>query len=187
MALEFMKTSLPDIIMVNPGIYKDPRGFLMEIFHQEKYAENGIHQAFVQDNYSHSKKDTIRGLHYQLKNPQGKLVCVIAGEIFDVVVDIRRGSPTFEQWLGVILSAENRHQIYIPEGFAHGFCVMSETADVIYKCTDFYKPDDNFGILWSDRSLGINWPVKEPILSEKDIQSPGLDEIPEERLPVYKP
>jgi dTDP-4-dehydrorhamnose 3,5-epimerase len=186
MAPEFMNTSFPGVILVKPDIYKDPRGFLMEIFHQEKYAENGIHQAFVQDNFSHSKKDTIRGLHYQLKNPQGKLVYVIKGEIFDVIVDIRRGSPTFGKWLGAILSAENRHQIYIPEGFAHGFCVMSETADVIYKCTDFYNPDDNFGILWSDRALGIDWPVKTPTVSDKDNSNPSLDDLPEGSLPVYK-
>ena len=157
----------------------------METYHQEKYAKGGINKPFVQDNRSHSKKGVLRGLHYQLRFPQGKLVCVITGEIFDVAVDIRRGSPTFGKWEGVYLSSENNRQIFIPEGFAHGFCVLSETADVLYKCSDFYNPDDEFGILWSDPTIGIEWPVAEPIISPKDGQSPQLGEITDSLLPSY--
>ncbi|MDY7036872.1 MAG: dTDP-4-dehydrorhamnose 3,5-epimerase, partial [Thermodesulfobacteriota bacterium] len=131
------------------------------------------------------RRGTLRGLHYQLHHPQAKLIYVINGEIFDIAVDIRRGSPTIGRWAGTYLSGENNRQIFIPEGFAHGFCVLSETADVIYKCTDFYAPDDEYGVLWSDSFIGIGWPVKRPILSKKDSQYMGLNEIPEADLPVY--
>jgi dTDP-4-dehydrorhamnose 3,5-epimerase len=171
--------------LVEPDVYKDDRGFFLETYHQKKYSEEGIAKSFVQDNRSNSAKNVLRGLHYQLRNPQAKLVYVITGEIFDVAVDIRRGSPTFGKWEGVYLSSENNCQMYIPEGFAHGFCVLSETADVLYKCSDFYHPDDEFGILWSDPAIGIGWPVAEPILSPKDSKYPQLKEITNSMLPSY--
>ena len=146
----------------------------METHHQARYAEAGLNRVFVQDNHSRSKKHVLRGLHYQLTQPQGKLVFVVAGEIFDVAVDIRKGSPTFGKWTGAYLSDENKQQIYVPEGFAHGFVVLSEFADVIYKCTDFYAPGDERGIYWADPSIAINWPIKDPILSDKDRECPRL-------------
>lgn len=187
MALEFVQSPLPGIILIKPVVFQDTRGFFMETFHQEKYREGGIDRIFVQDNFSRSQKDTLRGLHYQLRYPQGKLIYTLRGKIFDVVADIRQGSPTFGKWEGFILSEGNRQQLYIPEGYAHGFCVLSETADVVYKCTDFYAPNDDFGVLWSDPTIGIDWPVKEPLLSEKDTKYPALDDMPEENLPVFKP
>jgi dTDP-4-dehydrorhamnose 3,5-epimerase len=186
-ALEFVQTTLPGIIMIKSVVFQDPRGFFMETFHQEKYREGGIDGVFVQDNFSHSQKNTLRGLHYQLRYPQGKLIYALRGEIFDVVVDIRQGSPTFGKWESFILSGENRYQLFVPEGYAHGFCILSDTADVVYKCTDFYAPNDDFGVLWSDPTIGIDWPVKEPLLSEKDTKYPVLDDMPEESLPVFKP
>ena len=131
------------------------------------------------------KKGTLRGLHYQLKFPQGKLLYVVSGSIFDVAVDIRKGSPHFGKWVGVSLSAENRRQLFVPAGFAHGFCVLSDQVDVIYKCTDFYAPGDEYGILWSDEDLGVEWPIKDPVLSEKDGRNPKLADIPKEDLPIY--
>ncbi|MBM4054110.1 MAG: dTDP-4-dehydrorhamnose 3,5-epimerase [Planctomycetes bacterium] len=185
MACEFIKTALPEVVLIKPHVFRDERGFFLETFHQKKYMEGGIPGQFVQDNHSHSVKNTIRGLHYQLSHPQGKLVYVVSGEIFDVAVDIRRGSPSFGKWVGVRLSSENKHQLYIPEGFAHGFRVLSETADVIYKCTDIYYPNDDFGILWSDPSINISWQVTAPILSKKDRESQTLNNIPETLLPAY--
>ena len=157
----------------------------METYHQIRYSDTGIKGTFVQDNLSHSILGTLRGLHYQLHHAQAKLVQVINGAIFDVAVDIRQGSPSFGQWTGVHISDENRHQIFVPEGFAHGFCVLSETADVIYKCTDFYVLDDEGGILWSDPGIGIDWPIADPLLSDKDSQYPCLKDVPPGRLPVY--
>ncbi len=184
MPFKFITTSLDGVIIIEPEIFRDGRGFFLETFQQEKYVEAGIDKNFVQDNHSHSIKGTLRGLHYQLKRPQGKLVHVVAGEIFDVAVDIRRGSSTFGQWEGAYLSAENHCQIYIPEGFAHGFCVLSDTADVIYKCTDFYAPGDEYGIKWSDPTINIDWPVEFPILSDKDSRNPELNKMPDNLLPV---
>ncbi len=186
MSIKCTKTELPGVLLIDPGVYKDSRGFFMETFHQKKYAEAGIDHTFVQDNYSHSSRGTLRGMHYQLNHPQGKLVYVITGEIYDVAVDIRRGSPGFGKWVGQRLSDENRRQIYVPEGFAHGFCVISETADVLYKTTDLYNPDDEYGVLWSDSAIGIDWPVEAPIVSDKDKLFSGLKEMPEAHLPVYK-
>ncbi len=186
MALEFEKTALPGVLIMKPRALKDPRGFFSETFHQKKYAEIGVPGPFVQDNHSHSRKGTLRGLHYQIRHSQGKLVYVMLGEIFDVAVDIRRGSPTFGQWVGARLSSENRFQIYLPEGFAHGFCVLSEEADVIYKCTDFYSPEDERGVFWADPYIKIAWPAFSPILSKKDAKNPGLDKVPKEDLPVYQ-
>ena len=183
--MKFTKTAFPDVFLIEPDVFKDTRGFFMETYNQRKYAEGGIDQVFVQDNYSHSRYGILRGLHYQLKNAQGKLVVVITGEIFDIVVDIRIGSPKFGQWFGAHLSAENRRQIFVPEGFAHGFIVLSESVDVIYKCTDFYTPGDEYGIFWADPSIGIDWPIRNPILSDKDSKNPKLREIPEELLPAF--
>ena len=183
MAMKFSKTSLPGVLLVEPDVYKDDRGFFLETYHQKKYAEGEIAKSFVQDNRSHSKRNVLRGLHYQLQKPQAKLVYVITGEIFDVAVDIRRGSQTFGKWEGVYLSSDNNRQVFIPEGFAHGFCVLSETADVLYKCTDFYDPDDEYGILWSDPTIGIEWPIVKPFLSPKDSGYPQLKEITDSLLP----
>ena len=169
--------------IIEPDIYPDARGFFCETFHQKRYAENGIHDRFVQDNLSSSKKGTLRGLHYQYPHAQAKLVQVIQGEVLDVIVDIRQKSPTFGQWAGVTLSAENRRQLYVPEGFAHGYCVLSETAIFTYKCSDFYAPDCEKGILWSDPGIGIDWPVKDPILSDKDQQYPCLKDVDSKSLP----
>lgn len=186
MACEFVKTALPEVVLIKPHVFPDDRGFFLETFHQKKYAEGGIKNHFVQDNHSHSKKNTIRGLHYQLLHPQGKLVYVISGKIFDVAVDIRLGSPSFGKWTGVYLSSENKHQLYIPEGFAHGFQVLSETADVLYKCTELYYPNDDYGILWSDPQINIQWQSPAPILSKKDREYQPLNNIPETLLPIYQ-
>jgi dTDP-4-dehydrorhamnose 3,5-epimerase len=183
MSVRYTKTSLPGVLIIEPVVFKDDRGFFLETHHQKKYVEGGINRTFVQDNRSHSKKGVLRGLHYQLRYPQGKLVYVITGEIFDVAVDIRCGSPTFGKWEGIYLSSDTNRQVFIPEGFAHGFCVLSGTADVLYKCTDFYHPDDEFGILWSDPTISIEWPVVSPILSSKDSQYLQLTEIAEDFLP----
>lgn len=155
----------------------------METHHLEKYRQAGIDATFVQDNHSHSAQYVLRGLHYQLSRPQGKLIYAVTGEIFDVAVDIRPGSPTFGRWTGAVLSAQNHKQIYVPEGFAHGFVVLSDHADVIYKCTDVYTPGDEYGVSWNDPAIGIDWPVEIPILSKKDQENKILNNIPENRLP----
>ncbi len=186
MSIKYTKTDLPGVLLIDPAVFKDSRGFFMETFHQKKYAEAGIDHTFIQDNYSHSTQGTLRGLHYQLKHPQGKLIYVIKGEIFDVAVDIRQGSPGFGKWVGQYLSGNNKRQIFVPEGFAHGFCVISETADVLYKTTDLYNPDDEYGVLWSDPTIGIDWPIEAPIVSDKDKQFPGLKDVPKTHIPIYK-
>ena len=186
MTLKFTEQSLPGVILIEPAVFEDDRGFFMETYHMGKYGEAGLDQRFVQDNFSHSRRHTLRGLHYQLKHPQCKLVYVITGEILDIAVDIRRGSPTFGQWMGTLLSEKNRHQLFVPKGFAHGFCVLSETADVMYKCTDLYAPGDEYGILWSDPTIDIVWPIENPILSKKDAENPQLNHVPASLLPVYK-
>ncbi len=187
MSISVIKTALPGVVVLEPDVLGDSRGFFMETYHEKKYRGLGLNCTFVQDNCSHSAKGILRGLHYQLDHPQGKLVFAIKGEVFDVAVDIRRGSPFFGHWVGEILSEENKRQIYIPEGFAHGFCVLSDSADFIYKCTDFYHPDDDRGINWSDRTINIKWPVENPILSAKDKALPMLQETPENLLPEYNP
>ena len=184
--MKIISTSIPEILVIEPVVFEDERGFFMETYHQKKYAEMGIEPVFVQDNLSHSLRGTLRGLHYQLKRPQAKLIQASKGAIFDVAVDIRSGSPNFGQWTAVLLSEENKRQMFVPAGFAHGFCVLSEAADVIYKCTDFYAPEDEGGILWSDSTIAIDWPVSEPLLSERDEQLPGLAAIPPEHLPKYE-
>ena len=185
MTIHFSDTSLPGVFLIEPPRFEDSRGFFMETYHEKKYAGIGIRRRFVQDNHARSRQGVLRGLHYQMNHPQAKLVYVVTGEIFDVAVDIRYGSPTFGKWVGVRLSGENRRQIFIPEGFAHGYAVLSKTADVIYKCSDLYAPEDEFGILWSDPAMGIAWPVKDPVISEKDQRLPGLKDVPEHHLPAY--
>lgn len=166
------KTNLDGVLIIETNVFTDLRGFFMETYNQKHYSE--LNLTFVQDNFSHSQKGTLRGLHYQLKNPQDKLVCVLRGEIFDVAVDIRRSSKTFGKWFGAVLSSVNHKQILIPKGFAHGFCVLSDEADVFYKCSDFYTPGDEFGILWSDPELKIDWKIEQPLLSAKDEKHPNL-------------
>ena len=180
-------TELPEVVMVTPRVFADKRGFFMETFSAQRYAEHGSRGPFVQDNYSHSTAGILRGLHFQLRRPQAKLVSVIWGEIYDVAVDIRVGSPTFGRWVGQILSDQNRLQLYIPEGFAHGFCVLSEKADVMYKCTDYYDAGDDRGLLWSDPDVGIAWPVTAPTVSVKDARYACLRDIPRDDLPRYQP
>jgi dTDP-4-dehydrorhamnose 3,5-epimerase len=169
--MKFTPSKIPDVIVVEPDVFGDHRGFFMETWQAEKFAEGGITANFVQDNHSRSSQGTLRGLHYQVKQSQGKLVRVLAGEIFDVAVDLRRNSPTFGQWIGEILSDENNKMLWIPEGFAHGFYVLSETADFFYKCTDFYAPEDERTLRWDDPDLAIDWPLidgKTPNLATKD-------------------
>jgi dTDP-4-dehydrorhamnose 3,5-epimerase len=173
--VKFHATPLPGVVLVEPRVFEDPRGFFMETYHGPRFAAAGIAQKFVQDNHTRSVRNTLRGLHFQVTHPQGKLVRVVAGEVFDVAVDLRRGAPTFARWHGVRLSAENRMQIYVPPGFAHGFCVLSDAADVIYKCTEVYDPTGDRSIRWDDPTIGIDWPVTDPLLSAKDAAAPTLD------------
>jgi dTDP-4-dehydrorhamnose 3,5-epimerase (EC 5.1.3.13) len=172
--MNFIPTELPGVILIEPKVFRDERGFFLETYHQAKFAQAGLDVTFVQDNHSRSVKGTLRGLHAQWRQPQGKLIRVIAGEILDVVVDIRQDSPTFGRWLGVHLSAENFRQLYVPPGFVHGFRVLSETAEVLYKCTALYDPSDEIGIIWNDPEIGIDWGIQEPLLSEKDRRLPTL-------------
>ena len=175
--MQFVRTEIPDVIIVEPDVHKDPRGFFLETYHVEKYRGGGIDALFVQDNHSRSVAGTLRGLHLQRRRPQGKLVRVIEGQIFDVAVDVRVGSPTFGRWVGATLSADNFHQIYVPPGFAHGFCVLSPIAQVEYKCTDLYDQADEVGVAWNDPALGIAWPVTNPILSARDQNHRPLAEV----------
>jgi len=173
----FQRLEIPEVVLIEPKVFQDGRGFFMETYKFSEFAEFGITERFVQDNHSQSKKGVIRGLHYQ--NPpkaQGKLVRAVVGEIFDVAVDIRRGSPTYGKWVGERLSADNKRMLYIPPGFAHGFCVLSEVAEVVYKVTEEYAPEHEAGIIWNDPDIGIRWPVAEPIISEKDASFPCLRE-----------
>lgn len=167
--MNIQQTDLPGVIIVEPRVFADGRGFFLETYEKRRYHDVGIQAEFVQDNLSRSSQGTLRGLHYQIEHAQGKLVQVLLGEIFDVAVDLRRSSSHFGKWTGVRLSEDNHKQIYVPPGFAHGFCVLSETADVAYKCTDFYHPEHERTLLWSDAELGIDWPLPAPpVLSEKD-------------------
>ena len=174
----------PEVLLIEPDVFPDPRGFFMETFHSAKYAERGLPAVFLQDNHSRSVRGVLRGLHYQLRQPQGKLVRVVRGEVFDVAVDIRKGSPYFGKWVGVVLSEENQQQVYIPPGFAHGFCTLSDEADFLYKCTDLYAPGDEYGIAWNDPDIAIEWPQLDYLLSDKDIGNPKLNES--DNLPVYE-
>lgn len=184
--MKIVNTPIAGVKIIEPKRFGDTRGFFFEAWHKKKYPEAGVTSHFVQDNCSMSRSGTVRGLHYQLTHPQAKLVQVLKGEVFDVAVDIRVGSPTFGQWVGVTLSEANGRQFFIPEGFAHGFCVISEEALFSYKCSDYYMPEDEGGVLWSDPSIGIEWPDVEPVLSEKDKVYPCLAEIDPDRLPKYK-
>ena len=177
---------LPDIIIIEPNVFTDNRGRFLETYQAKRYLEFSIPDRFVQDNASYSTKGVLRGLHYQIKQPQGKLVWAVQGEIFDVAVDIRRGSPTFGKWEGVHLSSTSHKQVYIPEGFAHGFCVISDEAIINYKCTGNYAPKEERGILWDDPVIAIDWPVKDPILSSKDSTYPTLATVNQIDLPAYK-
>ena len=180
--MNILPTDHPDVLLIEPDVFTDPRGFFMETFHAKKFAGAGLPAEFLQDNHSHSVRGVLRGLHYQLLHPQGKLVRVVNGEVLDVAVDIRRGSPLFGQWVSMLLSAENRRQLYVPPGFAHGYCTVSEQADFLYKCTDVYTPGDEYGIAWDDPALAIEWPQLDYLLSDKDRENPLLsasDYLPE--------
>jgi dTDP-4-dehydrorhamnose 3,5-epimerase len=181
---ERIQTSIPEVFLIKPRIFRDARGFFLETYHAAKLSQFGIRDHFVQDNQSKSQKNTLRGLHYQLHHPQAKLCRVVQGEVLDVAVDIRRGSPTFGKWTSAVLSGENMHQIYVPAGFAHGFVVLSDEAEFLYKCSDFYDPEDERGVFWDDPDLRIDWHVSDPILSEKDARNPRLYDIPRDQLPA---
>lgn len=184
--MKVTRTGLSGVLVIEPRVFRDPRGFFLETYHAERYRAAGVDAVFVQDNHSRSERGTLRGLHAQEKFPQSKLVRVIEGEIWDVAVDVRIGSPTFGQHFGVTLGAEDQRQIYVPTGFAHGFCVLSESAQVEYKCTDFYHPEDEIRILWNDPELAIPWPVERPLLSDKDQQALPL-RAQQARLPRFAP
>ena len=184
--MKVKKSPLQGALIIEPDTFSDKRGYFMETYHKKKYEQLGLGTHFVQDNLSFSVQGTLRGLHYQHPHAQAKLVQVIKGEIFDVIVDIRWGSPTFGQWTGVNLSDETKQQLYVPEGFAHGFFVLSETALVYYKCSDFYEPESEGGILWCDPGIGIEWPASDPMLSDKDKSYLSLNHVPKGRLPVYE-
>lgn len=176
--MKVIETKLPGVVIIEPKVFGDERGFFLETFHADRYRElAGICYAFVQDNHSRSSRGVLRGLHFQRTRPQGKLVRVVEGEVFDVAVDVRPGSATFGQWAGVILSGENKRQFWVPPGFAHGFVVLSDTADFEYKCTDYYQPADEACLLWNDPDVGIDWPIENPQLSEKDLQGRLLKDL----------
>ena len=177
------ETSLPGALIVEPVVHGDARGFFLERYHAERYRAAGLDAVFVQDNMSRSARGTLRGLHFQREHPQGKLVEVVRGAIFDVAVDLRVGSPTFGQWEGVELTEDNHWQFWVPPGFGHGFCVLSETADVLYKCTEVYRPEDEGGVVWDDPELAVTWPVADLLLSGKDLALPQLAELSEHDLP----
>ena len=181
--MQIIPTDLSDVIEIVPDVYSDSRGYFLETYQSLRYQANGIKFSFVQDNLSYSVKNTLRGLHLQYPNDQGKLIQVIKGEIYDVAVDVRKNSPTFGKWVGVVLSDTNIKQLFIPEGFAHGFYVTSEEAYVLYKCTAYYSSECELGILWSDPSIGIDWPTMTPLLSPKDTLNLPLNEIIPSQLP----
>ena len=183
---QFLPTELPGVLIIEPKVFSDERGFFLETWQAERYAAHGIPSAFVQDNHSRSLRDTLRGLHANARRPQGKLVRVIEGEVFDVAIDIRVGSPTFGKWTGIRLSAESFRQVWVPEGFAHGFCVLSAAAQVEYKVTDLYDPDGDLYIAWNDPAIGIGWPLtRAPLLSARDRTAPLLHELLD-RLPRHR-
>jgi dTDP-4-dehydrorhamnose 3,5-epimerase len=175
--MNIIPTSLEGLLIIEPDVFGDTRGYFLETYHQGRYRSAGLDTTFVQDNLSFSKKGSLRGLHFQITHPQAKLVQAVTGKIFDVAVDIRPESPTFGKWSSALLSEENKRQLFIPGGFAHGFCVLSESAHVAYKCSDYYSPEDESGILWSDPAIAIDWPVKDPILSDKDQQYSCLKDL----------
>jgi len=179
--MQITASPLSGLMIIQPKLFQDNRGFFYEVFQQKRYEEIGL-PSFVQDNFSRSTRNVLRGLHYQLPHPQGKLVYVTRGSVWDVAVDIRKSSPTFGQWFGMVLNDENHTQLYIPPGFAHGFCVLSDEADFHYKCTDYYTPGTEQGIIWDDAALNIAWPIQHPVLSSKDELFPCLQEITHEKL-----
>jgi len=181
-----IETSLPGVCLIEPSAFEDERGFFFESYHEIKFAGLGIPVRFVQDNHARSVKHTLRGLHYQIRHPQAKLCRVVQGEVLDVVVDVRHGSPHFGKWESGVLSALNRRQMYVPPGFAHGYLVLSETAEFLYKCSDFYHPEYERGVLWNDPEIGINWGVEAPILSDRDRRNPPLSGIVLNELPDYR-
>lgn len=183
--MNIIKTDIPDILVVEPRIFTDERGYFLETYRHEWLNEVGIDHGFVQDNLSRSVQGVLRGLHYQIQNAQAKLVMVTQGAVLDVAVDIRRGSPTFGRHVSMVLSAENRRVMYIPEGFAHGFHVLSPSADFLYKCSRYYDPSGERGLFWADTQLGIDWGTKQPVLSPKDQKLPELSQIINEDLPQY--
>ena len=175
--MEFIKTSIEGVYVIEPKVFGDNRGYFMETYNEKVFKEAGLDYVFVQDNQSKSKKGVLRGLHFQKTYPQAKLVRVISGTVFDVCVDLRKNSPTYGKWEGVILSSENKKMFMVPRGFAHGFVVLSETAEFAYKCDDFYHPEDEGGVMWNDEEIGVEWPIDfEPLLSEKDKKHPSLKE-----------
>jgi len=185
--LQIIETSLPGVLVIQPRVFGDARGFFMETYRQNALADAGIRESFVQDNHSRSARGVLRGLHYQLRHPQAKLCRVAQGEVLDVAVDIRLGSPHFGKWVGVVLSGENHAQIYIPKGFAHGFVVRSDTADFLYKCSDYYDGPDDRGVLWNDPDLAIDWDTPSPLVSDKDQRYLPLAKISPDELPRYEP
>ena len=178
-------TSLPGVCLIEPSVFEDQRGFFFESYHEIKFAELGIRDRFVQDNHAKSVRHTLRGLHYQIAHPQAKLCRVVQGEVLDIVVDLRRGSPHFARWERAVLSERNRRMMYVPPGFAHGYLVLSETAEFLYKCSDFYHPEYERGVLWNDPDIGIDWGIESPILSDKDRKNPLLSSIAAKDLPEY--
>jgi dTDP-4-dehydrorhamnose 3,5-epimerase len=185
--LHIIETSLPGVLLIEPRVFSDPRGFFMETYRHNVLADAGIRDSFVQDNHSRSSRGVLRGLHYQLRQPQAKLCRVVQGEVLDIAVDVRLGSPHFGKWVSVLLSGENHRQIYIPKGFAHGFVVRSETADFLYKCSDYFEAADDRGVLWDDPAIGIDWQIDDPIISDKDKRYLALAEIAHDQLPRYQP
>jgi dTDP-4-dehydrorhamnose 3,5-epimerase len=183
--LQRIETSLPDVWELQPKVFQDTRGFFIETYNQNRFSELGILEIFVQDNHSRSRKGTLRGLHYQLRHAQAKICRVIEGEALDVAVDIRFGSPTFGKWASVVLSAEKQNQIYIPAGFAHGFVARTDSVQFLYKCSDFYDPGDEHGIIWNDPDLAIPWGFLNPLISEKDAKYPALAATAPDFLPRY--
>lgn len=183
---DFVETSIPGVILIEPPVHRDDRGYFLETYHESRYRDGGIRERFVQDNQSSSVRNTLRGFHGQSPHPQGKLVRVIEGEIFDVAVDVRRGSPAYGKHFAARLSAQNFRQLYLPPGVLHGFLVMSDVAQCVYKCTDFYRPEAEFSVAWNDPEIGIAWPVVSPILSEKDRCAPRLKDVAD-RLIAYTP
>jgi dTDP-4-dehydrorhamnose 3,5-epimerase len=183
--MKVIETALPGALILEPQVFGDARGFFYESYNEAKYRAAGVDHRFVQSNVSRSARGVLRGLHYQWPNPQGKLVSVLEGEVYDVAVDIRRGSPTFGQSIGVMLTADNRRHFWVPEGFAHGFCVLSEFATFTYQCTALYDAKADAGIRWNDADLGIDWPLSAPLLSDKDSKTPLLKDVAPERLPIF--
>ncbi|UCC98525.1 MAG: dTDP-4-dehydrorhamnose 3,5-epimerase [Phycisphaerales bacterium] len=183
--MNVIQTKLPGVLVLEPQLFGDERGYFLETWRSTRYEDAGIPGPFVQDNVAFSGKGILRGLHFQHPQSQGKLVQVLSGEVLDVAVDVRVGSPTFGQWVGERLSEANHRQMYVPPGFAHGYCVLSETALFSYKCTDFYSPEAEIGIIWNDPDLDIEWPITAPVVSPKDAGHPSLKEIPPDRLPHF--